>query len=287
MTQTAQTITLSQDLTRRIEMPTHQDELGRLAKTFNEMLESIEAAYCAQQRFVSDASHELRAPLTAIQGNLELLRRHSSMPEAEREEALAEVTREANRLSRLVADLLALARADAGVSLKHQLLDLDAVILDAFREARQLSQGQTFALEPFEPVQVIGDEDRLKQLALILLDNALKYTPPTGRVILGLRHSDTDVEILVRDTGMGIAAEDLLHVFERFYRADPGRGRDPGGTGLGLPIARWIAEQHGGKITLESQPGQGTIATVRLPLPGGPPLTPLSTPQQTLSQTSA
>ena len=287
MTQTAQTITLSQDLTRRIEMPTHQDELGRLARTFNEMLESIEAASSAQQRFVSDASHELRAPLTAIQGNLELLRRHQAMPEAEREEALAEVTREANRLSRLVADLLALARADAGVPLKHRLLDLDEVMLDAYREARQLSQEQTLTLDLFETVQVTGDEDRLKQLVLILLDNALKYTPANGHVTLGLQRLETGSKITVHDTGVGIPPEDLPHVFERFYRADPARGRDPGGTGLGLPIAHWIVEQHGGKITLESQPGHGTIATVSLPLPGGPPLTPSSTPQQTLSQTSA
>jgi len=287
MTQTAQTITLSQDLTRRIEMPAHQDELGRLARTFNEMLESIEAASSAQQRFVSDASHELRAPLTAIQGNLELLSRHRSMPQAEREEALAEVTREANRLSRLVADLLALARADAGVPLKHRLLDLDEVVLDAYHEARQLSQGQALTLDLFEPIQVTGDEDRLKQLVLILLDNALKYTPANGHVTLGLQRQDTGSKITVRDTGVGIPPEDLPHVFERFYRADPARGRDPGGTGLGLPIAHWIVEQHGGKITLESQPGQGTVATVCLPLPGGLPLTPLSIPQQTLSQTSA
>ena len=201
MTETAQTITLSQDLTRRIAMPTHQDELGRLAKTFNEMLESIEAASSAQQRFVSDASHELRAPLTAIQGNLELLRRHRDMPGAEREEALAEVTREANRLSRLVADLLALARADAGVHLKHRLLDLDEVVLDAYHEARQLSQGQTLALDPFETIQVNGDEDRLKQLVLILLDNALKYTPAKGLVTLGLQRHETGSKITVRDTG--------------------------------------------------------------------------------------
>ncbi len=287
MTQTAQTITVSQDLTRRIDMPAHRDELGRLAATFNEMLASIETAYHTQQRFVADASHELRAPLTAIQGNLELLHRHQSMPEAEREEALSEVTREANRLSRLVADLLALARADAGVPLKHRLLDLDEVVLDAFREARQLSQGQTLTLDPFETIQVIGDEDRLKQLVLILLDNALKYTPANGSITLGLQRLETGSKITVRDTGVGIPPGDLPHVFERFYRADPARGRDPGGTGLGLPIARWIVEQHGGKITLESQPGQGAIATVYLPLPGGPPLTPLSIPQQTLSQTSA
>ncbi len=287
MTRTAQTITLSRDLSRRIEMPAHRDELCRLATTFNEMLESIESSYHAQQRFVSDASHELRAPLTAIQGNLELLNRHKSMPEAEREEALSEMTRETQRLTRLVADLLALARADAGVPLKHRLIDLDEVVLDAFRSAHQLDRGQTLVLDPFEPVRVNGDEDRLKQLLLILIDNALKYTPAGGQVTIGLRHSETGAELLVRDTGVGIAPEDVPHVFERFYRADPGRSRDPGGTGLGLPIAQWIVEQHGGKIALESQPGHGTLVSVLLPLPDRSSLIPSSIPQQPLSQTSA
>ena len=263
---TARTITLSHDLSSRIEAPPHRDELARLASTFNEMLASLEAAYRAQQRFVSDASHELRAPLTAIQGNLELLRRHRAMPEAEREEAMTEVERESTRLSRLVADLLVLARADAGVSLKRCPVDLDAVVLEAYREARHLSQGQTLTLDPFEPARVEGNEDRLKQLLLVLLDNALKYTPANGHVTLGLHRRVTSVEIVVRDTGVGIAPEDLPLVFERFYRADPARSRDPGGTGLGLPIARWIVEQHEGEILLKSQLDQGTTVIVRLPL---------------------
>jgi two-component system OmpR family sensor kinase len=266
MIQTAQTITLSQDLSRRIAPSAHRDELGQLAAMFNEMLASIETAYHTQQRFVADASHELRAPLTAIQGNVELLRRQRSMSDTDREEALAELERESARLSRLVADLLMLARADTGTFLKRCPLDLDAIILDTFREARHLAHGQVLQLDPFEPARVEGDEDRLKQLLLILLDNALKYTPPDGQVTLGLSRRGTDVEVRVRDTGIGIAPEDLPHVFERFYRADPARNRDLGGTGLGLPIARWIVEQHEGEVRLESQPGQGTTAIVRLPL---------------------
>jgi signal transduction histidine kinase len=246
-------------------IPQHRDELGRLAATFNQMLTSIEAAYVAQQRFVSDASHELRAPLTAIQGNLELLRRHPEMVSADRDESLAEAEREAGRLTRLVADLLALARADAGVTLQCRPVDLDTVVLDAFRMARSLAHGQELSLEPFEPAQVLGDEDRLKQLVLILLDNALKYTPVRGQVTLGLHQRDQQVEITVRDTGVGIATEDLPHVFDRFYRADPARSRDPGGTGLGLPIARWIARQHAGEVILSSTPGQGTMVVVQLP----------------------
>lgn len=266
MTETAGTITHSRDLSHRLLTPEHHDELGRLATTFNAMLASIETAYQAQQRFVADASHELRAPLTAIQGNLELLRRHPHLSPADRDEALTEAEREAVRLTRLVGDLLALARADAGVTLQRRLVALDEVVLDAFRTARQLARGQELVLDPFEPVQVVGDEDRLKQLILILLDNALKYTPSGGRVRVGLRHLRTEAEVLVQDTGVGIGVEDLPHVFERFYRADPARNRDSGGTGLGLPIARWIARQHGGDVALQSKLHEGTTAVICLPL---------------------
>jgi two-component system OmpR family sensor kinase len=266
MIQTARAIAISRDFTRRIAAPAQRDELGRLAETFNQMLTSLEVAYRAQQRFVADASHELRAPLTAIQGNLELLRRQPGMSDAERAEALAEAEREASRLTRLVADLLALARADAGMQLNRRPVELDVIVLEAFHTARRLAHGQTLVIEPFGPAKIDGDEDRLTQLVLILLDNALKYTPIEGRITLGLRCCDTSAEILVQDTGVGIAAQDLPHIFERFYRADPARSRDPGGSGLGLPIARWIAEQHGGAIALQSQPGRGTTVTVSLPL---------------------
>lgn len=265
MIATADTIARSRDLSTRINTPRSHDEIGRLARTFNTMLASIEEAYTAQQRFVSDASHELRAPLTAIQANLDLLHRHPEMSESDRSEALVEAERESTRLTRLVADLLALARADAGLPLRSSVVDLDAVVLDVFSNARQLSRGQTLMLDPFEPVQVRGDEDRLKQLLLILLDNALKYTPLEGSVTLGLRRVGSDAEMVVHDTGVGIPEDALPHVFERFYRADPGRGRDPSGTGLGLPIAEWIVQQHGGHIAIASRLGAGATVTVRLP----------------------
>lgn len=266
MTNAADNIARSRDLTQRIAMPRHQDEIGRLARTFNAMLSSIEGAYAAQQRFVSDASHELRAPLTAIQANLELLQRHPEMTEDDRREALAEAERESARLTRLVADLLALARADAGIPLRSSLVDLDAVVLDVVSSARQLARGQVLTIDCFEPVQVRGDEDRLNQLLLILLDNALKYTPAGGTVAVALVCNGDAAEVAVRDTGVGIPESDLPHVFERFYRADPARGRDPGGTGLGLPIADWIARQHGGHIEIVSRTGEGTTVTVHLPL---------------------
>jgi signal transduction histidine kinase len=264
MSKTARAIARSRDFSQRIEAPLYQDELGGLAMTLNEMLGSLEGAYRFQQRFVSDASHELRAPLTAIQANLELLQRHPEMTEADQSEALTEASRESTRLTRLVADLLALARADVGIPLRRARVDLDAIVLDAFGSARQLAQGQTLTLNPFEPVQICGDADRLKQLTLILLDNALKYTPPYGEVSVGLRRDGDEANLMVRDTGVGISADDLPHVFERFYRADRARSRDPGGTGLGLSIADWIVQQHGGRIDIDSDVGEGTTVTVRL-----------------------
>lgn len=264
MVRTARTITQARDLSHRLHGTRQHDEVGRLAETLNAMLDSLEESMQLQQRFVADASHELRAPLTVIQGNLELLR-HQTMTVPERDEILAEVETEAARLTRLVADLLVLARADAGGGIQQQIVDLDALVLDTFQATRPLASGHSFRLDPLEPVQVLGDADRLRQLIVILLDNALKYTPADGQVTLGLRAAPC-AELSVQDNGVGISAADLPHVFERFYRADPARGRDPGGTGLGLAIAHWIVTQHHGSITLQSSPDGGVSVLVRLPL---------------------
>ena len=269
MTQTAHTIAASRGFSRRVPEPQRQDELGQLARTFNEMLGSLEEAYRAQQRFVADASHELRAPLTAIQGNIELLARFPEMPADEREEALTYLESESRRLSRMVGELLTLARADAGQTLERRTVELDAVLLEAVTEMRRLSAHHRVAVDDVEPISVEGDRDRLKQLVLILLDNALKYTPEAGQVRISLGRSGGLATLAVRDDGIGIPAEALPHVFERFYRADPARGRDPGGTGLGLSIARWIVEQHGGEISIQSTVGSGTTVTASLPFTEG------------------
>ncbi len=263
LTDAAVTIAGSRDFERRVPEPPRQDELGKLARTFNAMLTSLQQAYQAQKQFVADASHELRAPLTAIQGNLELLERHPKMDEADRQEALGEASREARRLTQLVADLLALARADAGVPIRRERVELDRIVLGVVGEARQLAHGQQVKVDAIEPVEVVGDPDRLKELTLILLDNAIKYTPPAGAISVSLHHEDHAALLEVHDTGIGINDQDLPHVFERFYRADPARRRDAGGTGLGLSIARWIGDQHGAQIRLTSTPGQGTRALVR------------------------
>ena len=267
MTATAHTIARSRDFSHRVSPPGAPDELGDLATTFNEMLAALEQAYDTQRRFVSDASHELRTPLTAIQANLELLETLPDLPPDERREAVTEARRETIRLSRLVADLLTLARADSGAPLRLAPVDLDQVLLDVLGEARHLVSGQRLGIDRLVPMRLVGDPDRLKQLVLILVDNAIKYTPAGGRITLGLAPDGAALVLTVADTGVGIPAADLPRVFDRFYRADPARSRDPGGTGLGLAIARWIAREHGGDISICSAPEHGTTVTVRLPRP--------------------
>ena len=266
LTAEARAIARSRAFSRRVPVVHSRDELGRLAVTFNEMLGSLETAYTAQQRWVGDASHELRAPLTVLQANLELLRREPSLDAEERARALQEAHTEAERLARLVADLLSLARADAGEQMRRDRVEIDRVLMDVLGQARHLAKGQRLEVTELEPLVVLGDADRLKQLLLVLLDNAIKYTPSGGRVALGLRREGSVARLTVRDTGVGISSEALPHVFDRFYRADPARSRDPGGTGLGLSIAQWIVTQHGGDIELTSTPGQGTTAAVTLPV---------------------
>lgn len=266
MTRTARAIAVSRGFSRRLPDQGGRDELSYLARTFNEMLASLEEAYRSQQRFVADASHELRAPLTAIQGNIELLSRVRDMPQEERAEAISYLETEVHRLSRMVGELLTLARADAGQTLQRRDVDLDAVLLDAVAGIRSAGKRNPIEVEAIEPLKVSGDPDRIKQLILILLDNAVKYSRQGAAVRIGLRRAGDRAILEVADKGIGIRAEDLPHIFERFYRADPARSRDPGGTGLGLSIARWIVDQHDGDITVDSHVGRGTTVTVRLPL---------------------
>ena len=266
LTEAASTIARSGALSERVPANMPRDELGRLAETFNELLERLERAQAVQSRFVSDASHELRAPLTVIQANLELLAHRPAMASPERATAVREAHAEAARLSRLVADLLVLARADAGVPLRLEPVELDRVVMDVIGAARHLALHLHLEIATLDPVVVSGSADQLKQLVLNLVENATSNTPADGRVTVTLRRVNAVAEIEVRDTGIGISADDLPRVFERFYRADPARSRDAGGTGLGLSIALWIAQQHGGDIVIASERGRGTIATVRLPV---------------------
>jgi signal transduction histidine kinase len=214
---------------------------------------------------VADSSHELRTPLTTIRGNAELLLEFPDVTPDDRAAALLQIRREAERLSRLVHDLLTLARADARQPLARRPVALAPLLEDVVDQARRLTSGQALTVEIRRPATVVGDPDALRQVILILLDNAVKHTPAGGRITARLEADAGQVRLAVIDTGRGVAPRDLPHIFERFYRADP--SRRAGGAGLGLAIAKWIAEQHAGAITVHSVQGQGATFTVELPCP--------------------
>lgn len=260
-----------------------RDEVGELVSTFNDMLASIEQVTNAQRRFVADASHELRAPLTTIKGSLEFLRRAPDLPEEDRAALLEDAYAESERMAALVSDLLLLARVDASASsrgaraalLDEQLsgrrepVEMDQLAMEVFRygrsQLRARHQDLALIISNLEPVTVLADPGQLRQLALILLDNAIKYTPAGGKIRLSVTRNGSRAALSVSDTGIGIDADDRQHIFERFYRADRARERDEHGSGLGLAIARWIAEAHGGEMSVHSQPGQGSTFTALLP----------------------
>ena len=242
------------------------DELGTLTATLNDMLASLEAAYAVQRRFVDDAAHELRAPITTIEGNLALLREPAVLPPDEHQAVLTDLQSEVQRLARLVNGLLALARADAGQAGRAEVVELDAVLTTTYHRLLGLDPAAKLGIRALEPLCVRGDRDRLLQLVLALGENAVRYTPAGGQVDLGLARDGDRAVLTVRDTGVGIPPADLPFVFDRFYRGDAARDLHREGTGLGLPIARWIADLHHGTLAVASSPGAGTTFTVRLPL---------------------
>jgi heavy metal sensor kinase len=268
ITQEARRIT-AQNLSRRLAVPHTRDELQRLSETLNGMLERLEKAFQRVTQFTADASHELRTPVALMRTRAEVALR-KPRPEDEYRETLDQILRELERTSGLIEKMMLLARADSGMeALQRHHLNLAESVAEACREGRTLALAKQIAFHeqlPEAPVWVEGDAQSLARLFLILIDNALKYTAPGGRmeVILSAHAGSAVAEF--RDTGIGIAAEDLPHIFERFYRSDRARSRESGGAGLGLSIGRWIAEAHGGTIEVRSTPGKGSVFAVRLPL---------------------
>jgi signal transduction histidine kinase len=281
VTDTAQAINRADDLSRRIPYRgPEDDEIGRLIESFNQTLERLETLFTSQQRLLADVSHELRTPLTVIKGSVDLMRRMKRLDE----ESLVSIDQEAGRLTRLVGGLLLLAQAESGrLSLNMRPVELDTLLLEVFHEMRILAAGKVqIKVADIDQVQVEGDRDRLKQVLLNLVANAVQYTPQGGEVILSLAKVGAQVRIVIRDTGPGIPAEDLPFIFERFYRAEKSRTRSKvGGFGLGLSIAQWIVENHNGTIKVESRDGQGTTFAIWLPLPGTEADKPAVTPSQT------
>ncbi len=266
MTETALQITRTDDLSRRISMAgVAHDEVGRLAQAFNDTLERLERLFNAQRRFLADVSHELRTPLTTIRGNVDLLRRMGGADET----SLDAIQSEAERMSRLVGDLLLLAQSDAGnLPTARQPVELDTLLLEVYREAQVLAGNVAMSIDEIDQAIVLGDRDRLYQLLLNLVSNAVKYTPDGGKVSLGLSKVNDWARLVITDTGIGIPPDELPHVFERFYRVDKARTRTQGGSGLGLAIAQRIANIHGGRIEAASDGvnGHGSTFSIWLPL---------------------
>ena len=273
ITQTTRAIGEERDLSRRVPYSGPNDEIGRLAATLNGMLAELEDAYQQVERaldlqrtFVADVSHELRTPLTTLRGNLALLRRQPPIAAEEREDVLDDMVDESERLTRLVNDLLTLARADAGRLLLRERVPVAPLVEDVCRLARLLDPGRTIVCDSPIDVEVIADRGALKQILLVLLDNAITHGPGTITVTTEQRAdvAPPSVAIGVHDNGPGIGPEVRARWVERFYRGD--RARPLPGLGLGLPIAKALVEAQEGSLSVDSRPGRGSTFTVRLPL---------------------
>jgi two-component system OmpR family sensor kinase len=265
------------DLSRRLPVANPKDEIGRLTTTINALLARLEVAFARleetlsrQRRFAADASHELRTPLTAISGHARMLDEWAL--EGDKETArrsVGTIRREAGRMRGLVEFLLTLTRGDEDVPMEVGRYDLGAVAKEATETARAAVDGKVSV--DFVPIEheitATFDRERVLQVASIFLDNAVKYTPDGGSVTVRVKEEDGSVALAVSDTGVGIAEDQLPLIFERFHRADP--SRSDGGAGLGLSIARQIAESHGGQIRAQSTPGKGSTFTLLLPKRSG------------------
>jgi heavy metal sensor kinase len=260
----------SGDLSQRIRIRRANDELGRLASTFNEMIAKLEESFRQVKRFTADASHELKTPLTILRGEVEVgLKRKRALKEYQR--ILVSNLEEVNRMSRIVEDLLTLSRADMGeLTMEREEIELSSLAREVWEDLQIMAQEKGIQLKFTDDgfTMVEGDPLYLRQLILNLTENGLKYTPPGGKVELNVK-GDRDhglVSLFVSDTGVGIAKKDLKRVFDRFFRVDKARSRETGGTGLGLSICQWIAHAHEGQIGVQSKVGKGSTFTVTLPL---------------------
>lgn len=280
ITQAASEIAHSGDLQRRITQPGPPDEVGRLTETFNVMLTRLESTFKSQQRFVADISHELRTPLTTIRGNVDLLQRMGGADQA----SLTAIRSETDRMTRLVGDLLLLAQVDAGLPVRREPIALDQLAGEVVRQVQVISGSVKVSLEVADGAGycVDGDADRLRQLLLNLIDNAIKYTPGGSEVKVRLARENGLARLQIVDNGPGIPPEHLQPgpngtplIFERFYRVEKsrtraassnGNSRAGSGTGLGLSIAYWIVQAHDGRIEVSSEVGQGTTFSVWLPV---------------------
>lgn len=256
------------DLHQRVPVPVPKDEVQDLSIIFNQMIMRLERAFTQQRRFVADASHELRTPVAVIRSMTEVALSNPSTLD-DYEMVLREINAESERLGKLISDLLALARADEGqVQFDNEPVRFDLLVADVLASLEPLAIERQVSLHShmLQSATVVGDAARLIQVIISLVDNALNYTNSGGEVTVSVKTCRSHLHLLVEDTGIGISAEDLEHIFERFYRADPARSKAIGGTGLGLSIVDWVVRIHRGTTTVESQPGHGSRFLVTLPL---------------------
>tara|TARA_R110002167_G_scaffold220633_3_gene425266 strand:- start:7434 stop:8861 length:1428 start_codon:yes stop_codon:yes gene_type:complete len=255
-------------LDRRVQILNPDDEIGKLAVAVNSLIARLDRAVNEIHRFTADASHEIRTPIAALRLEAESILRSPRTPQ-EYERTLAVVLEETTRLGKLADQLLKLSRHDAGIiRCQHDPVQLDALLLDVVEQVKSIAEDRQINLIPEigTTCEILGDDISLSQVFFNILENALKYTPVGGDVIVKLNVTDKSAVVEVQDSGIGISADDLPHLFERFYQADPSRQNSSGGTGLGLSIAQAAVFQHEGTIEIQSQPGQGTKVTVLLPL---------------------
>lgn len=257
-----------QNISRRLLVPSSGDELQVLSETLNEMIQRLEMSFRRVTQFTADASHELRTPVALIRTTAEVALLQARDGEAYRA-ALADILAEGVRTTKLIEDLLTLSRADCGAfQLETSPIDLKQPLQEAYWQGMTLAAGKNIRLTtnlPAGAVSVMGDPSALRRMFLILIDNAIKYTPVEGQVAVKLRATESEAVFTVHDSGIGIAPEEVEHIFERFYRADKARQRDSGGAGLGLSIARWIAESHRARMEVESTLNLGSEFIVRFP----------------------
>jgi heavy metal sensor kinase len=263
----------SGNLAARIEVANPGDELGKLAGTFNRLLQRLQLSFDRQRQFMADASHELRTPISVARAAAQVNLTGPERPASEYREALDVIEKQMSRLTRVVNDLFLLSKSDSGAAAVHwRRFSLDETVLETVKAARLLAsaKGLTVTVGSIPESPFDGDEDLIRQLLLLLLDNAIKYTPGGGRVHVELHRAEGQYGITVTDTGIGIPAEAQPLIFDRFFRVDKARSRSAnsvtGGAGLGLSIGKWIAEAHGGLLTLVSSGPDGSAFAIQLPV---------------------
>jgi len=271
VTEAAQGIT-ADHLARRLPLGNHKDELNQMVVCLNQMLDRLERSFRRIRQFSGDASHELRTPLTILRGETEVTLRWAKSPEEFRD-MLRSNMEEIDRMERIIESLLTLAKSEVGeLTLEMKEFSLSDMVQELYLQSRILGEGKgidvNLALDVDEEVRIRGDELRLRQMFLNLISNAIKYTPEKGHLEISLAMDGNCARVDISDTGIGIPAEHLPHIFDRFYRVDKARNRMDGGTGLGLAIVKWIADAHGGGISVTSTVGQGSSFSVQLPIAG-------------------